>query len=156
MSIQRNALFSANTEEWETPQDLFDKLNKEFHFGVDGCATADNAKCENFFSKKDDGLNQKWGGYGTIWCNPPYGRAISCWVRKAVEETKNGNTTVMLIPSRTDTKWFHDYVYQKPNVEIRFLKGRLKFGGAKNNAPFPNMILIFRGIEKEVERCTLE
>lgn len=145
-----SALFSHNTDEWETPQNLFDELNKEFYFGIDVCATHENAKCKNYFSKKDDGLKQNWGGYGTIWCNPPYGRAISWWVRKASEEASKGNTTVMLIPSRTDTHWFHDYVYQKPNVEIRFIKGRIKFGGAKYNAPFPSMILIFRGDESGI------
>ena len=145
MSIQRNALFASNTEEWETPQDFFDRLDKEFHFGLDVCASAQNRKCDNFFDKKKDGLQQKWVGYGTIWCNPPYGKVISSWVLKALEEAVNGNTTVMLLPARTDTRWFHDHVYQKPNVEIRFIKGRLKFGGAKYNAPFPSMIVIFRG-----------
>lgn len=145
-----SALFSHNTDEWETPKNLFDELDKEFCFGIDVCATHENAKCKNYFSKKDDGLKQNWGGHGTIWCNPPYGRIISCWVRKASEEADKGNTTVMLIPSRTDTRWFHDYVYQKPNVEIRFIKGRIKFGGAKYNAPFPSMILIFRGDESGI------
>lgn len=145
MTIQRNALFAHNTDDWETPQDLFDALDNEFHFGIDVCASAENRKCMNFFDKNDDGLSKNWGGYGTIWCNPPYGRVISLWVRKAVEETSKGHTTVMLIPARTDTRWFHDYVYKKPNVEIRFIKGRLKFGGAKNSAPFPSMIVIFKG-----------
>lgn len=145
MSIQRNALFAHNTDDWKTPQDLFDVLDEEFHFGIDVCASAENRKCLNFFDKNDDGLRQNWGGYGTIWCNPPYGNVISWWVRKAVEEASKGHTTVMLIPARTDTRWFHDYVYKKPNVEIRFIKGRLKFGGAKNSAPFPSMIVIFKG-----------
>lgn len=138
------ALFSSKTELWETPQDLFDTLNKEFHFGLDACAIPENAKCQNFFTPELDGLKQKWGGYGTIWCNPPYGPQIKEWVGKAVAEAKEGVTTVMLVPARTDTQWFHDYVYQKPGVEIRFLKGRIKFGGAKYNAPFPSMLIIFR------------
>ena len=145
MTIQRDALFSSQTDDWETPQWLFDQLNEEFYFGLDVCASAENTKCLYFFDKKTDGLRQNWGGRGTIWCNPPYGREISAWVQKAAEEAEHGNTTVMLIPARTDTKWFHEYVYQKPNVEIRFLKGRLKFGKAENSAPFPSMILIFRG-----------
>lgn len=145
MAIQRNALYASNTDEWATPANLFQELDEEFHFGIDVCATPENAKCENFFTKKEDGLKQNWGGHGTIWCNPPYGRQIKNWVRKACETAKDGYTTVMLIPARTDTRWFHTYVYQKPNIEIRFIKGRLKYGNSKHNAPFPSMILIFRG-----------
>lgn len=146
--MMNRVVFSHEWEEWETPQRFFDALDVEFHFGIDVCASADNAKCKNFFSIKDDGLSQNWGGYGTIWCNPPYGRQISCWIRKALEESKQGNTTVMLIPARTDTQWFHDYVYQNPDVELRFVRGRLKFGGAQNSAPFPSMVLIFHGKEE--------
>lgn len=138
------ALFSSKTELWETPQDLFNTLNKEFHFGLDVCAIPENAKCHNFFTPELDGLKQKWWGYGTIWCNPPYGPQIKEWVKKAIAEAEDGVTTVMLVPARTDTQWFHDYVYRKPGIEIRFLKGRIKFGGAKYNAPFPSMLIIFR------------
>ena len=134
---------TAQTVEWETPQDLFDKLNAEFHFTLDPCATPENAKCAKFYTKEQDGLKQNWEGQ-TVYCNPPYGREISRWVKKASEENA---LTVMLIPARTDTKWFHDYIYKKQ--EVRFIKGRLKFGGEKNSAPFPSMIVIFSRERKD-------
>ena len=145
IQLKADVIFSSQTDMWETPQYLFDELDREFHFGIDACATPENAKCENFFTQKEDGLKQKWGGYGTIWCNPPYGRQIWRWVKKAKEEAILGNTVVMLVPARTDTLWFHEYIYKKPNVEIRFVKGRIKFGGSRYNAPFPSMIVIFKG-----------
>lgn len=135
-----DVIFSKNTDNWETPQSLFAELDREFHFTVDVCASEENAKCKTFFSKVQDGLQQKWSG--VCWCNPPYGRQIAKWVEKASEAASHGNTVVMLIPARTDTKWFHEYVYGK--TEIRFLRGRVKFGGSVHNAPFPSMIVIFR------------
>ena len=136
------ALFSSSTDEWATPQWLFDSLNEEFGFTLDPCALPNNAKCEKYFTPQDNGLLQDWGGE-IVFCNPPYGKAIANWVRKCSEESKKPNTTtVMLIPARTDTRYFHDYIYRKAK-EIRFIKGRLKFGGAKTNAPFPSMIVIF-------------
>lgn len=138
------ALFTSNKEDWETPQDLFDKLNDEFHFTIDVCASSENAKCEKYFTKEQNGLSQKWEG--TIWCNPPYGKHIGLWTRKALFNSQLvGSTVVMLLPARTDTGWFHAYVYGK--AEIRFLKGRLKFGNSKNSAPFPSMLVIYRGKE---------
>ena len=138
-----NAMYSSNSDEWETPQSVFDELDAVYHFDLDVCATVQNAKCSRFFDKAQDGLKKSWGG-ATVWCNPPYSK-VADWVRKASEEQQNGTTTVMLVPSRTDTKWFHAYCYEKPDVEIRFIKGRLKFGHGKNSAPFPSMIVIFRG-----------
>ena len=135
-------MFSSKTDLWETPKDLFDKLNKEFHFALDVCATPENAKCEEFYTKEQDGLKQPWKG--TVWCNPPYGRQIGEWVRRAFLASVSGSTVVMLLPARTDTKWFHDYIYERNNVEIRFIRGRLKFGGNKNSAPFPSMVVVFR------------
>jgi phage N-6-adenine-methyltransferase len=135
-------MFSSKTDLWSTPQDLFDRLNNEFHFTLDVCANEYNHKCDNYYTKEQDGLNQPW--IGTVWCNPPYGREISQWVKKAFLASVNGSTVVMLLPSRTDTKWFHDYIYKRNNVEIRFIKGRLKFGDSKNSAPFPSMIVIFK------------
>ena len=136
------AMFSSKTSEWETPQDFFDKLNKEFNFTLDPCATPQNAKCKKFYTIKEDGLKQNWQGE-TVFCNPPYGRAIKDWVRKCYEESKKPNTiVVMLIPARTDTSYFHDYIYKKAK-EIRFVKGRLKFGNSKNSAPFPSMVVVF-------------
>lgn len=136
------ALFSSSTDEWATPQWLYDSLNEELGFTLDPCALPSNAKCEKYFTPQDNGLLQDWGGE-IVFCNPPYGKAIANWVRKCSEESKKPNTTtVMLIPARTDTRYFHDYIYRKAK-EIRFIKGRLKFGGAKTSAPFPSMIVIF-------------
>ena len=136
-----DVLFSSKSVVWETPQDLFDKLNAEFHFDLDVCALPENAKCEKYYTPEDDGLLQPWNG--VCWCNPPYGRTIGKWVQKAYETFAGGGTVVMLLPARTDTKWFHEYIYNK--AEIRFIKGRLKFGNSKNAAPFPSMIVVFDG-----------
>ena len=139
-AVNKEVMFSSATDLWETPQDFFDILNDEFHFDIDVCALPENAKCGKFYSPEDDGLSKNWGG--TCWCNPPYGRKIGEWVKKASESNA---TVVMLLPARTDTKWFHDYIYHK--TEIRFIKGRLKFGNSKNSAPFPSMIVIFKKTE---------
>ena len=134
-------MFSSKTDDWETPQNLFDQLNNEFHFNIDVCATSKNKKCDVWYGKEIDGLKQDWTKR-CCWMNPPYGREIGKWVQKAYKESCKGCTVVCLLPARTDTKWFHDYIYNK--AEIRFIKGRLKFGQAKNSAPFPSMIVIFR------------
>lgn len=136
------SLFSSKTNEWATPQAFFDELDKEFHFTLDPCATKENAKCPKFFTQEDDGLKQDWGGY-TVFCNPPYGTALKDWVKKCYEESSVYTKIVLLIPSRTDTRYFHDYIYNKKGVSIRFLKGRLKFGEGKGSAPFPSMVVIF-------------
>lgn len=139
---KNNIHFSSKTNEWSTPHDFFDMLDKEFNFNVDVCATKQNTKVKlEYFTKKIDGLSQDWN-YLNVWCNPPYGREIGNWVKKASETM--GGVVVMLIPARTDTKYFHEYIYQKENVEIRFIKGRLKFGGLKNSAPFPSMVVVFK------------
>lgn len=136
-----NGMFSSATDEWETPQDLFDKLNAEFHFTTDVCATAENAKCTRYYTREDDGLERIWGG--VCWMNPPYGRQIGKWARKAwTSAQENGATVVCLLPARTDTGWWHDYCMKG---EIRFIRGRLRFGGSKWNAPFPSAIVIFKG-----------
>lgn len=135
-------LFSSATDMWETPKDFFDELNREFDFNLDPCAVESNAKCSKFFTPEVNGLNQSWGGC-RVFCNPPYGRQIYDWVRKCYNESKKPDTlVVMLIPARTDTRYFHDFIYHKAK-EIRFIRGRLKFGGSKNAAPFPSMIVIF-------------
>ena len=133
-------LFSSKETVWSTPQDFFNKLNEEFDFTIDVCAPPENAKCKRYFTPEDDALKQKWTG--TCFCNPPYGREIGQWVEKASKSADEGATVVMLLPARTDTKWFHNYVYGK--AEIRFVAGRLKFGGSKNSATFPSMVVIFR------------
>ena len=139
--MNTDLMFSSKTELWETPQDLFDKLNNEFQFTLDVCATPENAKCDKFYTEEQDGLEHPWKG--TVWCNPPYGRGIGQWVRRALFASVSGSTVVMLLPARTDTKWFHDYIYKRNNVEIRFIRGRLEFGGSKNSAPFPSMVVVF-------------
>ena len=149
------ALFSSQKDDWETPQELFDELNREFRFTLDVCATPQNRKVSNFYTKEDDALKQDW--HGVCWMNPPYGREIGKWVEKAAYEAWHGATVVCLLPARTDTRWWHDYIGDNENhcpregVEIRLLKGRLKFGGSKNSAPFPSAIVIFGGDVQRVE-----
>ena len=140
--LNTKVLYSSKEEKWATPQDFFDKLNDEFHFTLDAAASPDNAKCANYFTEEQDGLAQSWEGH-TVWCNPPYCRKTGLWVKKAYEEhQRTGCTVVMLLPSRTDVRWFHDYILGK--AEIRFIKGRLKFGGNKNSAPFPSIVVIYK------------
>lgn len=135
-------LYTSNSDEWETPDYLYKKLDNEFHFDLDPCATEHNHKTEEYFTIDNDGLSKNWGGH-RVWCNPPYSEIIK-WAQKAFEESLKPNTLVVLLaPSRTDTKWFHDYVYH--HSEIRFVKGRVKFSGSKWNAPFPSLLAIYRG-----------
>jgi site-specific DNA-methyltransferase (adenine-specific) len=136
----KNVHFSSKTNEWSTPQDFFDELNKEFNFNLDPCATSQNHKCKLYYSS--GGLEKTWDNF-RVFCNPPYGREIGKWVKKASEA--RGGIVVMLIPARTDTTYFHKYIYHK--TKIRFLKGRLKFGG-KSSAPFPSMVVIFKDYGK--------
>lgn len=140
-------LFSSEKMDWCTPQAFFDRLDGEFHFVLDAAATKENAKCQRFFTPDDDALTQSWDCGGAVFCNPPYGRTIGRWCKKAWEESqKMRNPVVMLIPARTDTRYFHDYIYGK--AEVRFVRGRLKFedekGTVKASAPFPSMVVIWR------------
>ena len=128
------------TDEWATPQDFFDRCHGEWHFTLDPCCTHDNAKCAKHFTIAEDGLAQDWSG-DRVWMNPPYGRAIGKWMRKACDESQRGALVVCLVPSRTDTAWWHDYAAKG---EVRFIRGRLKFGDASNSAPFPSALVIFR------------
>lgn len=142
-----DALLSSKNMCWCTPQDFFAELDLEFHFNLDPASTDKSAKCENHFTPEDDGLKQDWGGY-CVFCNPPYGRAIADWVRKGYKESrKPGTTVVMLIPARTDTAYFHDWIFGKAD-EIRFLRGRLKFtdedGNVESAAPFPSAVIVWR------------
>ena len=137
-------LFSSEKDDWETPQDLFDKLNEEFKFTLDPCCTHKTAKCKKYFTKEDDGLSKSWAGE-TVFCNPPYGKMIKKWIEKSYMESRNNKCkVVLLIPVRTDTKWFHEFCMDPIVVKsITFIKGRLKFGGQKNPAPFPSMVVEF-------------
>jgi phage N-6-adenine-methyltransferase len=136
---KNQSLFTSSTDMWETPQWLFDEINRVFEFTLDACAVPQNAKCSNYFAPEDNALTKEWTG--SVWCNPPYGRSILKWVKKAHESSLKGATVVCLLPARVDTRWFHDICL--PYGQIYFIKGRLKFGGSKNNAPFPSMIVVF-------------
>ena len=132
-------LLSSNTDKWATPQKFFDDCNAKYGpFDIDVCADAENAKCSVYFDKEVDGLKQEW--VGKCWMNPPYGREIGKWMKKAYESAGSGTIVVCLVPARTDTRWWHDYAIKG---QITFIKGRLKFGGSKNSAPFPSAVVIF-------------
>ncbi len=135
-----NIHFSSKTDLWETPQSFFDQLNAEFKFDCDVCALPENAKCEHYFTPEQDGLMQDW--VGVCYMNPPYGKMIGKWMHKAYESSLQGATVVCLVPARTDTSWWHEYALKG---EIRFLRGRLKFGKSSNSAPFPSAVVIFYG-----------
>jgi phage N-6-adenine-methyltransferase len=135
--------FSSSNNTWGTQQEFFDRLDEEFEFTLDPCASHENTKCDfNYYTEVEDGLTQDWEGE-CVFMNPPYGRDIVAWLKKAYNESKKpGTIVVCLVPARTDTKWWHDYVMKAK--QIRFVKGRLKFGGSKNAAPFPSAVVIFR------------
>ena len=133
--------FKSGTGEWSTPQAFFDKLNKGFNFTLDPCADATNAKCQTYYTTKENGLAQNWGGHH-VFVNPPYGRRIGEWIEKGYKESHKHNTVVvMLLPARTDTKWWHDYVMKAK--EVHLVRGRLKFGGCSAPAPFPSAVVLF-------------
>ena len=141
-AIMTAVLFSTRSDEWETPHQTFSVLDAEFHFNLDPCATDVNHKCADYYTKEDDGLSKDWGGR-RVFCNPTYGREIGKWVKKCYEESQKPDTlAVMLIPARTDTAYFHDFIYGKAR-EIRFVRGRLHFNESKSAAPFPSMIVVF-------------
>ncbi len=141
-------MFSSKTGEWATPQDFFDKLNWRFGpFDLDPCASPNNTKCVNFYTETEDGLSKSWEGH-TVFVNPPYGRGIDKWIKKGYEEARKENTRVtMLIPSRTDTKYWHNYVMKAD--EVYFVRGRLKFGDSENSAPFPSAVVVFDGSHRQ-------
>ncbi|QDP54594.1 MAG: putative adenine-specific methylase [Prokaryotic dsDNA virus sp.] len=135
--------FSSKTDNWYTPQYIIDDVCEAYGLGwfeLDACASKENAKADIFYTKEDNGLTKNWSAYDSVWCNPPYGREIGKWIKKAYEESLKGAWVCMLIPSRTDTKWWHDYVMKG---DITFIKGRIKFGGSKNSAPFPSALVVF-------------
>lgn len=138
-----SVIFSHKTDDWATPQWLFDKLNKTYHFTLDPAASDGNHKCSKYYTEQTDGLSKDWNNE-TVFINPPYSK-IYDWVKKAVEEVnKNNITVVMILPVRSDTKWFHEFCLDETVCsEIAFFKGRLKFGEGKNSAPFPSMMVVF-------------
>ena len=139
--VQR-CLFSSATPEWGTPQWLFDALHREFGFTLDPCSTDENAKCTHHYTIDQDGLSRNWTGE-VVFMNPPYGREISKWMKKAYDSAQQGSTVVCLVPARTDSRWWHDYCMQG-GAEIRLLRGRLRFEGGKHSAPFPSAIVVMR------------
>ena len=143
----QNAMFSSNRDDWETPPELFSQLNAIYHFDCDVCAMPHNAKCDKYYTPADDGLSKRWSG--VCWMNPPYGRQIGKWMEKAYKSSLDGATVVCLIPSRTDTAWWHNYVMRAS--KITYIRGRIKFVGAKNGAPFPCAIVVFGEINNPAE-----
>lgn len=140
MTTDIDVMFSSNSHEWETPDDLFDILNKEFEFTLDVCATEKNAKVANYISPQQDAFSREFKG--VCWMNPPYGRQIGNWIQRAYEQAYNGNCTIVcLVPARTDTQWWWNYAR---HGEVRFIKGRLRFKGGDSGAPFPSAVIIFR------------
>ena len=148
-----NVLLKSKSMNWCTPQDFFDELNKEFHFVLDAAASDKSAKCERYFTPETDALSRSWDFGGAVFCNPPYGRNIGKWVRKAWVEARKGLTVVLLIPARTDTEYYHSYIYGRKNAEIRFVRGRLYFkdeeGNTQGRAPFPSMVVVYNGGKHE-------
>ena len=144
--MNTKVMFSTGQDEYSTPQDLYDDLNKKYKFTLDPCSTHENHKCEKYYTKAEDGLKQNWGGE-VVFMNPPYSKKCKktgnpgqeAWIKKAFEESRNGAIVVGLLPARTDTIAFHEYILGK--AKITFIKGRLKFGGCKDAAPFPSMIV---------------
>lgn len=136
-------LLTSNSDEWYTPINFFKELDHEFNFTLDPCGCYESHLCKKYFDKFIDGMAQSWKDE-IVFCNPPYSQ-VKQWVFKCWFENFYHNAlVVLLIPARTDTKYFHQYIYNQPNVEIRFIKGRLKFSNSKNSAPFPSMLVIFK------------
>lgn len=150
--MNTDLMFSSKTDLWSTPQEFFERYDVMYQFTLDVCASDENAKCERYFTKEDDGLQQEWSG--SCWMNPPYGKEIKKWVKKAYESAVHNDATVVcLLPSRTDTAWWHDYCMKG---EIEFIRGRLKFGGSKNAAPFPSAVVIFDGRNMHLDGIQME
>ncbi|WP_409043290.1 phage N-6-adenine-methyltransferase [Latilactobacillus sakei] len=144
--MNKELMFSSKKEDWETPQLFFNELNKKYKFNWDLASSDANAKCVNHFTVGDDSLSQDWSALeGNLWLNPPYGRDLKHWVKKAYESSLDrSGLLVMLIPSRTDTSYWHDYIFDK--AQIKFIRGRLKFengGVASQPAPFPSALIVY-------------
>lgn len=140
MSKNINACLTSNSDDWSTPYDLFTSLDQEFNFTLDPCASDENHKCSKFFTINDNGLDKSWKNE-VVFCNPPYSQ-IALWCKKCFDEWLHNKTKiVLLIPSRTDTRYFHQYVL--PFAKLRFIKGRLHFNNSKGCAPFPSLLAIY-------------
>lgn len=139
---RRGYMLASRTDNWATPQKFFNTLDNEFQFTLDAAASAGNAKCAYYFNRRQNGLLQDWGTH-SVFLNPPYGRCIAEWAEKSLDAARRGATVVMLLPARTDTAWYHD-IGLLPETEVRFVRGRVKFGGSKYAAPFPSMVLVLR------------
>jgi len=133
------SLFSSGRSDWRTPTQIIEAIRTEFPFTLEAAASMENTAGRRYFDIENDALSQTWNG--VVWCNPPYGRRVDRWLIKGAESADAGAVVVFLLPARTDTAWFHEIVL--PRAEVRFLRGRLKFGGAKHSAPFPSMLAIF-------------
>lgn len=140
--MRNNGLFTSSTDEWATPVNFFKELDHTCNFQLDVCASESNFKCDHYYTKKENGLISRW--FGRVWCNPPYGKQIPLWIDKALSSYKECEFVYLLIPSRTDTIWFHKLLNCK-DCEIKFIKGRLKFNDGKNSAPFPSCLAILKG-----------
>lgn len=147
--------YMSKSNEWATPVKFFEYLDNRFgRFNLDPCSTHENAKCENHFTIEDDGLQQSWGGYNSF-INPPYGRQIKDWIEKGYKESLKENTKVtMLIPARTDTIYWHDWIFGK--ADIYFIKGRLKFNDGKDSAPFPSAVIVYDNSKSDKEITTIQ
>ena len=149
----KKVMFSSKSDEWGTPANFFNKLNLVYNFTLDPCATAQNTKCKNFYTIEDNGLEKSWEGE-TVFVNPPYSK-VKDWVAKCHRESLKPNTTiVMLIPSRTDTRWWHQYCMTAH--QIFFVKGRLRFEGGEHSAPFPSAVVVFQSADTPARINTLE
>lgn len=157
MSRINFGVMSSNRDDWETPQSLFDALNGIYDFTLDPCSTHENAKCERHYTREDDGLSKSWAGE-RVFCNPPYAAEGKKWIAKCAEEAKRA-MVIALLPARTDVRAFHQHIYNRPNVRMWFLRGRLKFelgGVAQSSAPFPSMLVAFGRPSDEQIRKTNE
>lgn len=141
-----NGLFTSKTDQWATPQNFFDKLNAQYNFELDVCADETNHKVEKYYDEQDNGLIQPWAPY-RCWMNPPYGRVIGHWMKKAYDESQLGALVVCLVPARTDTAWWHNYAMRGG---VEFIRGRLKFGDSKNSAPFPSAVVVFKPFQDSI------
>jgi len=138
----KDVMFSSRETSWETPQDFYNILDDHFGFDLDPCASKENAKCKEYYTEADDGLSKRWGPNKKVFVNPPYGKDIKNWIKKAYDESRReGSIVVVLMPARTDTSYWHDYCMKAS--EIYFVRGRLRFGDAKAGAPFPSAVVVF-------------